>query len=68
MSEKDKALKIDKKKKSLSTDVYTKTQPLRDCVSELVIHGDPTPEELAHVQGELRRLSRLVKKTRAIQA
>lgn len=54
---------IEKKQKSLSTELYTKTQPLRDFV-EVTLGNEATPEELAHVQSELRRLSRLVKAQR----
>jgi len=57
--------KIEKKKKSLTVDLYVATQPIRDCVSALVFGVNVAPETLEHVQGELRRLSRLVKRTRA---
>jgi len=56
--------KVEKKKKSVAVDVYLKTQPIRDCVSDIVLKEDVSISELLHVQGELRRLSRLVKSRR----
>ena len=64
---KDKTIKVEKKQKSLTVAIYSKTQPIRDCVSNIVLDENSTPDELAHVQGELRRLSRLIKKTRKKQ-
>lgn len=52
---------IEKRQKSVAVETYGRTQPLRDCVSDIVFNESSTPDELTHVQGELRRLSRLVK-------
>lgn len=67
MSENDEStpnIKVDKKKKSVSVDLYTKGEPIRSAVSEIVFADDVTEEELTYVQNELRRLSRVVKKAR----
>jgi len=55
---------VEKKKKGVDANLYIQTQPIRNTVSEVVFADDVTPETLAYVQGELRRLSRVVKKAR----
>lgn len=56
---------VDKKKKGVPAALYIQTQPIRNTVEEVVFADDVTPETLAYVQGELRRLSRVVKRARA---
>ena len=58
---------VNKKKKSLNVELFTKTQPIRDAVSAIAFDEATTPEEMTYVQNELRRLSRLVKKARTTQ-
>lgn len=60
---KEKKDPVNKKKKGVNVDLFTKTQPIRDAVSAIAFDDATTPEEMAYVQNELRRLSRLVKKT-----
>jgi hypothetical protein len=55
---------VEKKKKGISSELYNQTQPIRNTVTEVVFADDVTPETLAYVQGELRRLSRVVKRAR----
>ena len=55
---------VDKKKKGVSQELYIQTQPIRNTVGAIVFEDDVTQETLAYVQGELRRLSRVVKKAR----
>ena len=64
MLDKKPKLKVDKKKKGINKELFEKTQPIRDVVSEAVFNENADAEELAYVQSELRRLSRVVKKAR----
>ena len=64
---KEKKDPVNKQKKGINAKLFTKTQPIRDAVSAIAFDEATTPEEMAYVQNELRRLSRLVKKARKNQ-
>lgn len=59
---KEKKDPVNKKKKGVNVDLFTKTQPIRDAVSAIAFDDATTMEEMSYLQNELRRLSRLVKK------
>jgi hypothetical protein len=55
---------IIKQRKNIDESLSSITAPIIDHVS-LMIERERTPEELAHIQNELRRLSRMIKKIKS---
>jgi hypothetical protein len=53
-----------KQRKNIDENLASITAPIIDHVS-LMIETERTPEELAHIQNELRRLSRMIKKIKS---
>tara|TARA_B100000767_G_C19457142_1_gene406551 strand:+ start:113 stop:325 length:213 start_codon:yes stop_codon:yes gene_type:complete len=64
MSKEEKKSPVDKIKKGVSSELINRAQPIRTTVEEMAFSEEASPESLAYIQGELRRLSRLVKRMR----